>query len=46
MHTSPLGLELRLTPEGAFSVPGAAFTTLGKVLKNKTLWLLVELLCK
>jgi hypothetical protein len=46
MHTSPLVLELGLMPKAAFSVPGAGFTALAKVLKNKTLWLLVELLCK
>jgi hypothetical protein len=46
MHTSPLVLELGLTRKGAFSVPEASFTSFAKVLKNKALSLLNELLRK
>jgi hypothetical protein len=46
MHTFPLVLELSLIRKAAFSVPGASFTSFAKVLKNKALWLLAELLDK
>ena len=46
MHTFPLVLELGLRRKAAFSVPGAGFAMLAKALKNKTLLLLTELLCK
>jgi hypothetical protein len=46
MHTSPLVLELGLTRKAAFSVPGAGFAMLAKILKHNTLWFLTDLLCK
>ena len=46
MHTSPFVLELGLTRKGAFSVPGDGSVWFAKVLKNKALSLLNELVRK